>query len=130
VFKGLGNLTALIKQAQQIGGQMGQISEDMKKRRVTGGAGGGMVEIEVNGLMEVLRCRIDPQLFGQNDREMVEDLVVAAVNQAISKGKQMHAEALRDLTGGLPLPGAINDALARFAGTEPGAGGGGMMNDE
>ena len=66
---------------------MGQITEEMKKRRVTGTAGGGMVEIEVNGLMEVLRCRIDPQLFAQNDRELIEDLVVAAVNQAIAQGQ-------------------------------------------
>jgi nucleoid-associated protein EbfC len=128
VFKGLGNLAGLIKQAQQIGGQMGQITEEMKKRRVTGSAGGGMVEVEVNGLMEVLRCHIDPQLFGQNDREMIEDLVVAAVNQAIGKGKQMHADALRELTGGLPLPGVINDALEKFAGTDEGDGG--MMNEE
>ena len=62
MFKGLGILAGLIKQAQQIGGQMGQMTEEMKKRRVTGSAGGGMVEVEVNGLMEVLRCHIDPQL--------------------------------------------------------------------
>jgi nucleoid-associated protein EbfC len=119
VLKGLGNIGALIKQAQQLGGQMGQITEEMRKRRVTGAAGGGMVEIEVNGLMEVLRCRIDPQLVIQNDREMLEDLVVAAVNQAIAKGKQMHADSLRDLTGGLPLPGIINEALAKFTGALP-----------
>ena len=65
----------------------------MKNRRATGTAGGGMVEIEVNGLLEVLRCRIDPQLFAQGDRELVEDLVVAAMNQAVAKGKQLHAEA-------------------------------------
>jgi nucleoid-associated protein EbfC len=118
VFKGLGNLGSLIKQAQQIGGQMGQMTEEMRKRRVTGTAGGGMVEIEVNGLMEALRCRIDPQLATQNDRELLEDLVVAAINQAISKGKQMHADAVRDLTGGLPLPG-LNEALAKLTGTIP-----------
>jgi len=77
-----------------------------------------MVEVEVNGLMEVLRCRIDPTLVTQNDRELLEDLVVAAVNQAISKGKQMHADKVRDLTGGLPLPGAFQEALAKFSGTE------------
>jgi nucleoid-associated protein EbfC len=119
VFKGLGNLAGLIKQAQQIGGQMGQLAEEMRKRRVTGTAGGGMVEIEVNGLMEVLRCRIEPQLFSQNDRELLEDLIVAAVNQAIAKGKQMHADAMRDLTGGLPLPGIVSQALEQFAGTQP-----------
>jgi nucleoid-associated protein EbfC len=118
VFDGLKNLGALLKHAQQIGGQMGQITEEMRKLRVTGTSGGGMVEIEVNGLMEVLRCRIDPQLVAQNDHELLEDLVVAAVNQAISKGKQMHADKVRDLTGGLPLPGAFQEALAKFSGTE------------
>jgi DNA-binding YbaB/EbfC family protein len=118
VFKGLANFGTLLKQAQQLGGQMDQITEEMRKRRVTGSAGGGMVEIEVNGLMEVLHCRIDPQLVGQNDRELLEDLVMAAVNQAISKGKEMHAESIRGLTGGLPLPGGFREALEKFAGTE------------
>ena len=116
MFKGLANLGALLKQAQQLGGQMGQLTEEMRKRRVTGTAGAGMVEIEVNGLMEVLRCSIDPQLLAQNDRELIEDLVVAAVNQAISKGKQMHADSIRDITGGLPLPGGFHEALAKFTG--------------
>ncbi len=120
MFQGIANFGALLKQAQQLGGQMGQITEEMKKRRVSGSAGGGMVEIEVNGLMEVLRCSIDPKLIAQNDRELVEDLVVAAVNQAIGKGKQMHADSLRDLTGGLPLPGGFHEALAKFTGTETG----------
>jgi nucleoid-associated protein EbfC len=115
VFKGIANLGAMLKQAQQLGGQVGQLTEEMRKRRVTGAAGGGMVEIEVNGLMEVLRCHIDPQLFAQNDCELLEDLVTAAVNQAISKGKQMHAESLRDLTGGLPLPGMFQEVLEKFA---------------
>jgi nucleoid-associated protein EbfC len=118
VFDGLKNIGALLKHAQQLGGQMGQITEEMRKRRVTGFAGGGMVEIEVNGLMEVLRCRIDPKLITQDDRELLEDLVIAAVNQAIAKGKQMHADTVRDLTGGLPLPGAFHEALAKFTGTE------------
>ncbi len=127
MFKGLSNLGALLKQAQQIGGQMSRMTEEMKKCRVIGTAGGGMVEIEVNGLMEALRCHIDPQLITQNDRELLEDLVTAAVNQAISKGKQVHADKLRELTGGLPLPGGLSEALARFteAGESvEGAGGG------
>ena len=76
-----------------------------------------MVTIELTGLMEVVACRIDPELFRQNDRELLEDLIVAAVNQGIAKGKQMHADAVRELTGGLSLPG-LNDVLERFAGTE------------
>lgn len=115
MFKGLSNLTSLIKQAQQIGGQMQGLTEELKKRRAVGAAGGGLVEIEVNGVVEVLRCTIDPQLIAQGDREMIEDLVASAVNQAIFKAKQMHAEAMKELTGGMPLPG-LQDALGKMMG--------------
>ncbi|HEY4761648.1 MAG TPA: YbaB/EbfC family nucleoid-associated protein [Thermoguttaceae bacterium] len=118
MFKGIANLAALIRQAQQISSQMGQITEAMKNHHVTGSSGGGMVEIEVNGLMEILRCHIDQQLIEQGDRELLEDLVVAAVNQAIAKGKQMHAETMKELTGGIPLPASVQEALEKFTGTE------------
>lgn len=71
-----------------------------------------MVEIEINGAVEVLRCRIDPSLLGQQDRELVEELVASAVNQAIGKAKQLHADAVHSLTGGINLPGM--DAIGRF----------------
>jgi nucleoid-associated protein EbfC len=116
VFDGLKNIGAILKQAQQLGGQMGQITEELRHRHVTGSAGGGMVELEINGLMEAIRCRIDPKLLAQNDPELLEDMMVAAVNQAISKGKQMHTEAIRDLTGGMPLPGALQEILEKFSG--------------
>ena len=112
MFKGLSNLASLVKQAQQIGGQMQQLNSDLKDRRVTGAAGGGMVEIEVNGLLEVLRCTIDEGLLEQGDRELLEDLVVGAVNQAVAKGRQLHADAMKELTGGLQLPG-LQDALSK-----------------
>jgi DNA-binding YbaB/EbfC family protein len=117
MFKGLANLGTLIKQAQQLGGQIHQLSEELKTRRAQGTAGGGMVEVEVNGLLEVLRCRIDQQLIAQGDRELIEDLVAAAVNQAIAKGKQLHTEAMKELTGGLNLPG-VQEALAKLTNTE------------
>jgi hypothetical protein len=118
MFKGLSSLGAMLKQAQQFGGQMEKIAEEMKTRRATGTAGGGMVEVEVNGLLDVLRCRIDPQLFTQGDRELVEDLVLAAMNQAVAKGRQLHAEAVKELTGGLQLPG-LQEALEKLTGSPP-----------
>lgn len=117
MFKGISNLGTLLKQAQQIGGQMQHMTEHLKQCRATGVAGGGMVEIEVNGLMEVLGCRIDEALVAQSDRELLEDLVAAAVNDAIQKGKQLHAESVQDLTGGIELPG-LQEALAKMTGTE------------
>ncbi|MHC4175960.1 MAG: YbaB/EbfC family nucleoid-associated protein [Planctomycetota bacterium] len=117
MFKGLSNLGTLLKQAQQIGGQMQNLNEDLKGRRAQGTAGGGMVEIEVNGLLDVLRCRIDEKLVAQGDRELIEDLVSAAMNQAVTKGKQLHADAVKELTGGLDLPG-VQDALAKLTNPE------------
>jgi nucleoid-associated protein EbfC len=117
MFKGLANLGSLLKNAHQISGRMQELNEQLKNRRTTGIAGGGMVEIELNGLLETLRCRIDQQLIAQGDRELVEDLVVAAMNQAVAKAKQLHGELVRELTGGLELPG-LNEAIAKFTGTE------------
>jgi DNA-binding YbaB/EbfC family protein len=116
VFKELAGLGSLLKHAQAISGRVQGLTEDLRNRRATGSAGGGLVEIEVNGLVEVLRCRIDPKLLAQPDQELLEDLVAAAVNQAVAKAKELHAEAMRSLTGGIPLPG-IEQALARFLGT-------------
>jgi hypothetical protein len=121
MFKGLSNLAALLKQAQQIGGQMDRLSEDLKNRRATATAGGGMVEVEINGLLDVLRCHIDPELVAKGDRELIEDLVVAAMNQAVAKGKQLHTAALKEMTGALELPG-LDEALARLGGSGPAPG--------
>ena len=115
MFKGLSNFGNILKQAQEIGGRVRQLNDQLKTRRATGSAGGEMVEVEINGLLEVLHCRIQPQLIEEKDRELIEDLVTAAVNQAILKGKQLHADAMKELTGGLELPG-LDEALARLTG--------------
>ncbi|NQT17795.1 MAG: YbaB/EbfC family nucleoid-associated protein [Planctomycetes bacterium] len=115
MFKGLGNLSSLLKQAHEISGRMKGLNSELRLLRATGSAGGGMVEIEVNGLMEVLRCHIDQQLVEQGDREMIEDLVSAAVGQAIAKGKELHVEAMKSMAGGLEIPG-LESALGDFLG--------------
>jgi len=116
VFKGLGqlaNLGSILKQAQQIGSQMQGLGEQLKQQRATGTAGGGLVEVEVNGLGEVIACRIDPDLIAKGDGEMIEDLLPAAFNQAHAKSKQLHAEAMKSLTEGMELPG-LDDVLAQI----------------
>jgi DNA-binding YbaB/EbfC family protein len=123
MFKGLGSLKdfgSLLKQAQEIGSRMQAINDELKARRVVGHAGGGLVEVEVNGLAEVLAVRIDPSLVEKRDREMIEDLLPAAFNSAQRKAKQMYAEAMQSLTGGLPIPG-LQDTIAQI-GDEPGDG--------
>lgn len=113
MFKGITGLGSLLKQAHQMSAKMRTLNDELRARRVTGSAGGGMVEIEVNGLVEVLRCKVDPRLLADGDAELVEDLVVGAVNQAVAQAKQLHAEAIKSVTGGISLPG-LDDAVAKF----------------
>jgi nucleoid-associated protein EbfC len=123
VFKGLSNLAnigSLMKQAQEMGGKMQAIQEELKTKKTTGAAGGGLVEVDVNGLSEILAVRIDPSLFAKNEREMIEDLLPAAINAAQAKAKQMHADALQGLAGGLPM-GGFADILSQLPGTNPDA---------
>lgn len=121
MFKGIANLASMLKNAQQVGAKMRQLNEQLQSKRAVGSAGGGLVEVELNGLLEVSRCSIDPKLIEQNDRELLEDLVIAAINQAIAKGRQLHVEAMREITGGLELPG-VQEAIERFAGMGPAGG--------
>ena len=117
MFKGLSNIGSLLKTAQEAGGKMQEINAQLKTQRVTGSAGAGMVEVEANGLGEILRVTIDPSLFEKNEREMVEDLVPAATNEAIQKAKQLHVEAMQSITSGINLPGLdLDSALKQFTG--------------
>jgi len=113
MFEGLGNLANIgniMKQAQEMGGKMQQLTEELKVKRVVGNAGAGLVEVEANGLGEVLAVRIDPSLFEKQDRELLEDLLPAAFNAAKQKAQELHAEQMQSLTGGLNIPG-LSDAL-------------------
>ena len=116
MFKNLSNLAnlgSLLKQAQEMDGRIKQLNEQMKAERTKGTAGGGLVEVDMNGLMEVLAVRIDPDLVVRGDREMIEDLLPAAFNAAQRKAKQLHADAMRSMTGGLNIPG-LEDALGEL----------------
>jgi DNA-binding YbaB/EbfC family protein len=118
VFKELAGLGSLLKHAQEIGGRMQGLTDELRARRATGSSGGGMVEIEVNGLVEVLRCHIDPKLLAQGDQELLEDLVATAVTQAVAKAKELHAEVVKSLAGGLNFPG-LEQAMSKFLGSGP-----------
>lgn len=104
MFKGLGNLTSMLKQVQQMGSKLQSVQEELKKQRAVGRAGADLVEVEVNGLGQVLRVTLDPGLVQRGDREMLEDLIPAAINQALAKAKELHRDALKELTGGMSLP--------------------------
>lgn len=115
MFKGLGNLAGMLKQAQTIGSRMGEVTERLKQERVTGSAGGQMIVVHANGLGEVLKVEIDPQLSAQDDLELIRDLLPAAINDASAKAKQRHMEMMKELTGGMDMPG-LDDAMKQLMG--------------
>ena len=118
MFKGLGSIGNIMKQAQEMGGKMQQLTEELKTKRVVGSAGAGMVEVEANGVGEVLAVRIDPTLIEKQDRELLEDLLPAAINAAREKAQALHAEQMQSLTGGMNLPG-MEDLLGGLGKTPP-----------
>ena len=110
MFKGIGDLAGMLKQAQSMGSRMKEMNEQLSTIRAVGNAGGGLVEVEVNGLGEMLRVSIDPTLLEKKDRELIEDLVPAATNAALAKAKEQQARSMQDLAGGMDIPG-LSDAL-------------------
>jgi DNA-binding YbaB/EbfC family protein len=123
MFKGLGNMAPLLWRVPLFAGKMQAAGETLKKRRATSSTGAGMVEVEVNGLGEVLRVTIDPDLIARGEREMIEDLIPAAVNQAVAKTGHMQLEAMQSLASDLDLPPLQEAIKGIMPEGPPGAGG-------
>ena len=99
---GMGNL---FKQAQQMQQKMVKMQEELAQRTVEASVGGGMVSVTVNGKNEVLRLKIEPQVVDPDDVEMLEDLVLAGVNEALRKSQEMISDEMSKLTGEMKIPG-------------------------
>jgi len=95
----------MMRQAQAFTQRLAQLKADLAREVVSASSGGGMVTAEVNGRGQLLKVTIEPQVADPQELEMLQDLVVAAVNQALQKAKELAAEKTRQLTGGLPIPG-------------------------
>jgi DNA-binding YbaB/EbfC family protein len=100
------DLGGLLEQAKQLQERLSSVQNEVASRTAEGRAGGGMVTAVVSGRLEVLRVHIDPSLLETPDREMLQDLVVAAVNDGIRAAQQLVAEEMQKVTGGLPIPGS------------------------
>lgn len=100
--KGLGGL---MKQAQRMQAEMARIQEEAGTKTVEASSGGGMITVVANGRQEILSIRIDPEVVSPDDVDMLQDLVVAAVNEALRKAQEMMTEEMSKLTGGLNIPG-------------------------
>jgi nucleoid-associated protein EbfC len=104
MFGQLGQLASLMKNLPKIREEMDKLQGVIARITAEGDAGAGMVKVKVNGHMEVLRCEISTELMKLNDREMLEDLVRAAVNQAIKKAKQTVAQETGKMASAWGLP--------------------------
>jgi DNA-binding YbaB/EbfC family protein len=98
------NLGQMMKQAQQMQAKMAELQEKLAATEMTGLAGGGMVQVTMNGKGELRAVKIDPTLAAPDDIEVLEDLIVAAANDAKAKVEAHVAEQMQQLTGGLQLP--------------------------
>jgi len=102
--KGLGDL---MKQAQKLQAKMMALQEELAGKTVEATAGGGMVSVVVNGKQEITSLTIDPEVVDRQEIEMLQDLIIAAVNDGIRRAQQIGAEEMKKLTGGMAIPGLI-----------------------
>ena len=98
-------LGSLMKHAREFGGRMQEMNEKLKDLRVEGSAAGGLVTAVVNGLQELVSCKIDPGVFQQGDAELLEELIVNAVNDAIDESRLQQAETMRSLSENVDMSG-------------------------
>lgn len=105
MFEQLGNFAGLVKEAQKLQDKLQRVQAELAEKTVSASAGGGMVTATVNGQQELISLRIDPSVVKPEDVELLEDLIVAAVKQAMRKSQEMARQALLEVTGGLSIPG-------------------------
>lgn len=104
-YPGMGNMNNMMKQMQKMQKQMEEMQEKLRQEESSAQAGGGAVEAVVNGNKELLRLTIDPDAMDPEDVEMLQDLVIAAVNEALRQAESKMEKAMAKVTGGLNIPG-------------------------
>ena len=101
-MKGMGNM---MKQAQQLQSKMMKLQEELAEKTVESSSGGGMVKVTANGRQQVVSIQIEQEVVDPDDVEMLQDLVMAAVNDALAKAQEMVSSEMSKLTGGFNIPG-------------------------
>ena len=103
-MKGMPNMGNLMKQAQQFQSKMAKLQEELGQKTIEATSGGGMVTVVVNGQQEIVSLKIDPEVVDPEDIDMLQDLILAAVNDGMVRAKKMVNDEMGKLTGGLNLP--------------------------
>ena len=105
--KGIGGMGELLKQAQEMQTRITKIQEELGQKTVEGSAGGGMVQVTVNGQLNLCGVKVDPGVINAEEKEMLEDLIVAAVNDGMRKARDMASAEMSKITGGFKIPGLM-----------------------
>ena len=100
--KGLGNM---MKQAQQMHTKMQEIQKELADKKVAAESGGGMVKITANGKGEILSILIEKEIIKQEDKEVLEDLILVAINEALRRSQELNVSEMSKVTGGMKIPG-------------------------
>lgn len=106
-FPGGGNMNNMMKKVQKMQENMAKAQAEIEEKEFTSTAGGGVIEATVNGKKEVLKVRIDEDVVDPEDTEMLEDLVVVAINDALKKADEYSQKEMGKLTGNLNIPGLM-----------------------
>ena len=102
------DINGIMQQAQQMQGKIAKIQQDLAKMTITGSAGGGMVQVIVTGLGEVISVKIEQQLLTPDEVDLLQDLITAATNDGLRKAKETGKQAMGQLTHGISIPGLTN----------------------
>lgn len=102
---GPSNMQSMIKQAQKMQEDMAAKQAELEEKEYEVAAGGGVINVKINGKKEILSVKIDPEVVDPDDVETLEDLIVAAVNEAIKKVEAISAEEMQKITGSMSIPG-------------------------
>jgi nucleoid-associated protein EbfC len=97
----------LMKQAQQLQSKMAKMQEEMASKTIETSVGGGMIKVIANGKQEIVSIRIEKEVVNPDDVEMLQDLLLAAVNDALTQSQKMVSDEMSKLTGGLNIPGLM-----------------------
>ncbi|HLA48553.1 MAG: nucleoid-associated protein, YbaB/EbfC family [Nitrospinae bacterium RIFCSPLOWO2_12_39_16] len=101
------NIGNIMKQAQKVQERIAEVQRDLINKKVEASSGGGMVTVTANGRQEILSVKIDPSVISMQDVEMLEDLVLAAVNEVLRKSQEIITEEMSKVTGGIKIPGLM-----------------------
>lgn len=101
------NIQQIMKQAQKVQQKMEEIQENLANENIQASSGGGMVTVVVNGKQEILSINIEKDVVNAEDIGMLQDLVVAAVNEGLKKSQDLVKERMKDVTGGMNIPGMM-----------------------